>query len=263
MASTSSVGQRWLRAPLVLFLVLASGLHAVAQPTPQSPIGDVPEADFLFGQPRGSLSIRASLLVPREGSDLFDFVQDQLTIDQGAFRSPAFATELAVAVTPRLDILAGFDIARRTIASEYRDLIGNDQLPIEQQSQLRQNSLTAGVRFALAPRGRTVGRYAWIPSRIQPYVGAGGGLIFWQFRQTGEFVDFQDFRIFNDTFTSKGTAPSAHILGGVDVPIYKRLQLTTEGRYVWAHGDLEEDFVGFDPIDLSGFKLSAGINFVF
>jgi hypothetical protein len=36
-----------------------------------------------------------------------------------------------------------------------------------------------------------------------------------------------------------------------------------EGRYTWASDDLEGDFVGFDPIDLSGLRLSAGINFVF
>jgi hypothetical protein len=45
--------------------------------------------------------------------------------------------------------------------------------------------------------------------------------------------------------------------------MYKRLFLTTEARYVWAQGELSNEFVGFEPLDLSGLKLAAGINFVF
>jgi hypothetical protein len=32
---------------------------------------------------------------------------------------------------------------------------------------------------------------------------------------------------------------------------------------MWADAGLSEDFVGFDPIDLSGLRLTAGINFSF
>lgn len=88
-------------------------------------------------------------------------------------------------------------------------------------------------------------------------------MVFWEFKQTGDFVDFQDFDIFTDTFVSSGAALSGHVLGGVDIQLYKRLFLTTEARYVWAQGELSNEFVGFEPLDLSGFKLAAGINFVF
>ena len=265
MTVTSCVG-RWLAglataAACVVATAWPAGAQTVGQPPRISQ--DLPESDFLFKRPRGLVSVRGAWLMPSENSDLFDFVQDQLTIDSGDFDSPSFAVDAGYSVTPRLDIVGGFDVAKQSVSSEYRDLVDNNLLPIEQQSTLRQNSFTGSVRFALLPRGRSVGRYAWVPSRVQPYVGAGGGMVFWEFRQVGDFVDFQDQEVFTDVFESSGASLSGHVLGGVDVQIYKQLFLTTEGRYVWASGELNNEFVGFEPLDLSGLRISAGINFVF
>jgi len=265
MAFSSRFGGGLLRLPLALALLAGTAWPVAAQGgTPPPRISqDLPDSDFLFKRPRVTLSIRGGVLVPREGSDLFDFVQEQLTIDSGDFRSPLFALEVGYAPTARLDIVGGFDLAHQGVRSEYRDFVDNNLLPIEQDTTLRQNSFTGSVRVALVPRGRSVGQYAWIPARVQPFVGAGGGMVFWEFKQTGDFVDFQDFEIFTDTFVSSGVSLSGHVLGGVDIQLYKRLFLTTEARYVWAQGELNNEFVGFEPLDLSGFKLAAGINFVF
>lgn len=263
MSRLLRIGHPGLGAAALVAVLAAAGL-AQAQNRPPSRISeDLPESDFLFGPPRGSVAVRGTLLVPSEGSDLFDFVRRLLTIDKGAFRSPAFSTEVGVVVAPRIEVVGGFDLARKTVFSEYRDFVDNNRLPIEQESRLRQNSLTASLRVALTPRGRSVGRFAWIPARVQPYAGAGGGVVFWRFQQAGDFVDFQDLRVFSDVFDAGGTSPSAHVLGGADVLIYRRLMLSTEGRYVWAKGDLKADFVGFEPLDLSGFRFSAGISIVF
>jgi hypothetical protein len=244
--------------------VSGSSAQTVPPGAPQpSTIGAVPSADFLFGPPRGSLGLRAGFLVPGEGSDLFDFFRDQLTVDKGDFRGPAFAADVGFAVTDRLDVVGGVEFARKQVASDYRDFVDNALRPIEQQSALNQNLVTASVRLALTPRGQRAGTYAWVPSRITPYVGAGGGLIWWRLQQSGDFVDFEDFRVFSDTFESSGVSPAGHVLAGADIQLYKRLFLTTEGRYVWASGTLDRDFVGFEPIDLSGFRLSAGFNVVF
>ena len=224
---------------------------------------DLPDSDFLLKRPRGTLALKGGVLLPREGSDLYTFVQERLTIDQGGFQSPLFAVELGYSPTARLDVVGGFDLARKTVPSEYRGFVDNNLQPIEQDTSLRQNSFTGSVRFALVPRGRAVGSYAWIPTRVQPYVGGGGGFVFWEFKQVGDFIDVGDGSVFTDTFVSSGASLSGHLLGGIDIQIYKRLFLTTEARYVWAEGELSNEFVGFEPLDLSGFKLAAGINFVF
>ena len=254
-----------LSATVVLLAALAGAAQAQtgSQPPPPAPIGAVPSEDFLFGRPRGSLGLRGNFVMPSEGSDIFDFVQDQLTIEPGDFSGPGFSADVGWALTGRLDVVGGFELTRKTVQSEYRNFVDNDLRPIEQQTELDQNLLTGSLRFALTPRGTRAGSYAWVPSRFTPYVGAGGGVMWWRFQQTGDFVDFEDFGVFPDTFSSDGIAPTGHVFGGADIQLYKRLSLSVEGRYVWASGTLDEEYVGFEPIDLSGFRFSAGFNVVF
>ena len=83
------------------------------------------------------------------------------------------------------------------------------------------------------------------------------------FMQTGDFVDYVDLHVFPDVFRSKGWTLTGHAFAGVDLQVYRALYATVEGRYTKSSAKLSSDFIDFDPIDLSGFKLSAGINLVF
>jgi hypothetical protein len=201
----------------------------------------------------------------RAGSDLFDFVQKQLTIDKGDFNAPAFAVDVGIAVSPRVEVLVGFEFSEARASSEYRDFVDNNRQPITQDTELREADVRASVRIALTPRGRRISRLAWIPRRTTPYAGAGGGYLWYRFRQQGDFIDVFSPRlaIFSDTLTSQGWTPSAHVFAGVDVRIHRRLFATVEGRYLWASARLERSFEGFDPIDLTGARLGAGINVLF
>jgi len=38
--------------------------------------------------------------------------------------------------------------------------------------------------------------------------------------------------------------------------------ISLEGKYVWGDDDLSRDLVGFDGIDLDGFRFSTGVSFV-
>ena len=219
--------------------------------------------DFLFGEPRGSVAVRGSWVFARAGSDLFDFVTDQLTLEPGDFNAPAIGAEVGVAIGPRLEALGGIEWSRSTTSSEYRRFVDNNNLPIAQETSLTNLHLSGSVRFALWPRGRTLSRLAWVPRGLAPYVGAGAGAVRYDFTQTGDFVDFVDLSVFSDVFQSKGWAPSAHVFGGVDVQVFRLLFLQVEGRYLWASGELDRDFIDFDPIDLAGFRTTAGISLVF
>ena len=128
---------------------------------------------------------------------------------------------------------------------------------------LRETNISAGLKYSLKDRGRRIGQVAWVPRSIVPFVGAGAGAMYFKVQQNGDFVDFVDLSVFTDVFEAKGWAPSAHVFGGVDFRLLRRLFLTLDGRYVWAKGDLGRTGVDFDPIDLSGFRMTAGINFVF
>jgi hypothetical protein len=248
-----------------VFALLASPAAADArqQPDQQSPAPVERTADFLFGRPHASVGVRGSWIFAAAGSDLFDFVTRQLTLDKSDFDGPAFAADVAIAVSSRLQIEGGVEAARVQRPSEYREFVDNNLQPIEQTTELATTSLTGGVRYALAPPGREVSRLVWVPSKVVPFVGAGAGAVFYRFRQYGDFVDFVDRSIFYDAFRAAGWTPTAYAYGGVDLQLHRGLYATVQGRYTKAAGELGTDFVNFDPIDLSGFRLSAGINILF
>jgi opacity protein-like surface antigen len=223
-----------------------------------------PSPDFMLGRPRGSIGARGSFLVAGANSDIYDFVTDILAIEKSDFNTGSFAFEGGYSVTPRLDIIGTADFNAMNHNSDYREWQDNRGLPIQQTTELKQRNFTASAKFSLLPRGRAISRLAWIPRTFMPYVGAGGGYGSYEFRQNGDFVDFDDGnRVFSDTFTSKGWAPTFHVLGGTDIRVYRHLLLSLDARYSWQKATLDQDFIDFEPIDLGGFRFGAGIHFAF
>ena len=235
--------------------------NASTQSTASSP------PDFLLGQPRVMVGVRGSWFKAAAGSDIYDFVTDQFTLDKSDFNTGSFTAEIGINVAPRFDITASMDFNGLTRPSEDRDeeeqLPNGSRIPIQQVTELEQMNFVASAKFLLLPRGHRVSRLAWIPNTFVPYVGAGGGYGKYTFRQNGDFVDFVDHTIFTDTFRSEGWAPIFHVLGGTDIRVMSRLVLSFEGRYSWQHADLGTDFIDFEPIDLGGFRFGAGIHFAF
>ena len=233
-----------------------------------------PEPDFLFGRPRLSIGIRGLLHRPRAESDFYDFVNDELFVrrssdddhenpDHGLlnFDAPGIGFDFGFGVNSRLDARVGVDYAKSLNESELRNFIGEDGLPFTQRTELSQVDLRGELAFALAPRGRAIGQYAWIPNRVVPYVGAGFGFVRYDLAQVGEFVD--DLGYFEDAFGSKGWGTGVHLFGGADIRMSRQVYLNVEARHVEASGELGEDFAGFEPLDLSGLRISAGVRFVF
>ena len=238
-------------------LIIAAGFAAL----PSSALAQTP--DFLFGAPHASIGLRGTWTMASASSDLYDFVTRQLTVEKSDFNMPGIGFDVAYRITERLDGQFGFEGGKNTTASEYRDYVDNNLLPINQTTSLKVVHLTGSVKFSLAPRGYEVSRLAWVPRRIVPYVGVGGGAIYYDFTQSGDFVDFVDLSVFPDVFRSKGWAPSGHAFAGMEVKLYRGLYGTIEGRYTKATAKLGTDFIDFDPIDLSGFRLAAGVNLLF
>ena len=229
------------------------------------PAGAQPSPDFLFSSPKGMIGVRSGWLFSSANSDLFTFVQQHLTVDRKDFNAPAIGVDVEIAMAPRLSVIGGFDYARTSKDSEYRDFVDNQRLPITQTTRLSEWNIAGSVKLAITPRGREISSRAFIPAAVTPYVGAGGGLLHYEFLQFGDFIDVDSpaMDIFPDTFRSSGWTPSAHVFGGVDVRVYKRLYLSGEGRYLWSSGTPDSDFIDFAPIDLAGFKVTAGIHYLF
>jgi hypothetical protein len=251
----------------LLLLVVSAPLPASAdagddQAGPSSP-PQRSAPDFLFGRPDGSVGLRGSWVFARGGSDWYDFVTEHLTLEHDDFDAPAIGADIGIAVTPRLDVVGAVDFSQSATSSEYRDFVDNLRQPIEQRTRVRELNLSGSLKLALAPRGREVGQFAWVPRTVVPYVGAGGGMLWFEMRQDGDFVDFVDNSIFTDVFESRGWTPSAHVFGGVDVRVFRRMFLSFDARYLWAAGDLGADWIDFDPLDLTGLRLAGGVSVVF
>ncbi|MGE0864437.1 MAG: hypothetical protein AB7P34_11095, partial [Vicinamibacterales bacterium] len=117
----------------------------------------------MLGRPRASLGVRGEWVFASAGSDIYDFVTDQLTLEKSSFNAPGFGAELAFSISPRVDVVTGFDVAKSSTSSEYRDFVDNQNLPIQQETSLRQSNVFGAIKFAVLPRGRSISRFAWIP----------------------------------------------------------------------------------------------------
>ena len=247
------VGPGLVVCALVLSVAEAAAQPAIPQPAP----------DFFIGEPHFSVGVRGGWTFARGGSDWYDFVTDTLTLEDRDFDRPTVAFDFGVAATQQLEVVASLDFGRSTTLSEYRHFVDNFRLPIEQVTELRQTNLSGGVKFYLVDRGRPVGRLAWVPRSVVPFVGGGAGVLWYHMKQHGDFVDYVDYSVFPDLFESSGAAPSGHVFGGVDWRMWRRLYATFEVRHLWAAGDLGPQWIDFDSIDLAGTRVSAGINVAF
>lgn len=234
-----------------------------AQQTASPPPLRTSPSDFFIGQPHGLLAIRGGWLFANTGTDLYDFISEQLTVDGKDFDTSSISGDFGISLGSRFDVIATIEQAEASIPSEYRDFVDTAGVAITQTTRRQETIVSGTVRMALLPRGRRISRFAWVPRTFTPYVGVGGGAVRYDFQQYGSFVDYQTLRVFGDDFASKGWAPTAHVLGGADLRLYRRLYLTTEARYTWSTARLGADFVGFEPIGLGGLRTSAGLQVVF
>ena len=243
--------------------LLLGALFLLGTSIPRSARAQGAGEGFLFQRPVGSITVRGGYAHASASSDLFDFVTSTLTLGRGDFSSPTGQVDLAIHVAPRLDLDLGAGIARSSSSSEYRKLIDQNNQPIEQTTSFLRVPLTADVRLYLTPQGREIGRFAWVPSRFAPYVGIGGGMIGYEFRQSGDFVDPSTNNVFNSDLKTSGWTPVAQGVAGLDYTLSPRFALTGEAKYLMARAHPNEGFSSFDRIDLSGFTTTLGLKLRF
>ena len=245
------------RAPLVAGALLALG--AIAPLHAQSS-GD----GFLFHAPEGRLTLRAGYDHANANSDVFNQSVDLLTLKRGDFSGATLGGEAAFSLGSRFDISADLSYSHKSKGSEYRNLIDNNNMPIEQTTSFDRVPLSANARFYLVEPGRSIGKLAWIPSKVVPWVGGGAGFMWYRFHQTGDFVDYQNNNVFtatDDEFNSDGWTSMYHAMAGADISLSPHVALRLDSRYVWAKAPLSRAFSGFDKIDLSGVQGTLGLTY--
>jgi outer membrane protein W len=221
---------------------------------------------FLFGVPRGTLTLRGGMANAAARGELFDFVTDTLSLDRKDFGGLALAADFAITTgNPRMAVVLGTGYQSASAASDYRNWNDGDDQPITQTTDFKRVPVTAGLRFYLTDPGRSIGSLAWVPQPLALHVGAGVGATWYRFRQVGSFIDFNDpeLAVFDDSFQTSGWGPTAYGAAGMDVSLGARVALSVDARYMYARATVGQDFTGFDRIDLSGLSTTAGITFRF
>jgi len=214
---------------------------------------------FLFKEPTVTLKFETGYGFQQASSDVYNFVMEEHTLGPRDFDSPYFGGELALRLSESFDIALAVGYQSSSQQSEFREWVDENERPITQVTELQQIPATASLKFYPFGRGRSVGRFAWVPRTISPFIGGGVGLISYDFEQYGDFVDYETLDIFYDTFHSSDDAFLARASAGVNISIASQFIFTIEGRYGWSDGDMDGDFVGFDQIDLDGLQLIGGI----
>lgn len=244
---------------LVRFATLSTLLAGLAAPLHAQSAGN----GYLFGVPDARFSLHAGYARASANSDVFDDATRFLTLNKSSFSGPSISGDLAMTVAPRLDLMVSAAYSSAVRGSEDRAYVeGPNNLPIQQTTSFRRAPLTANAILYLAPRGRSVGRLAWIPAKVVPWIGAGGGTMWYRFQQEGDFVDYlSPTKDISPKFVSSdGWAPALQGLGGVDVTLTPRVAFTVDARYTWAKATMSSDFVGgYDKIDLSGVTAALGL----
>lgn len=248
---TMSLVKQWLKIGCG-----AAAMVAVLAPEPAAAqivrVGTGADARQAIGFNIGYFSVKGE--DSRGTEDVLFRDLDSLLFDIKDFNGATFGAEWLVAVTDYLEVGAGVDYYQRTVPSIYRSLVDIDGTEIEQDLKLRQVPLSATVRFL--PLGRR--------AAVQPYIGAGVGIINWRYSETGEFVDFNN-EIFRDSFTASGTEVGPVILGGIRFPVGDVWLAGGEIRWHSAEGNtggIDEGFLG-DRIDLGGLAARFTIHFRF
>ena len=218
---------------------------------------------FLFGAPHVKLSVRGGFALPSAGSEIFGFTSNFLTVGRRDFAGFSGAADVGVRISQRFEAQFSGAVMRRTIGSEFRDWVGTDDKPIEQTTAFNRVPLTAGIKYYITSPGRKLGSLAYIPARLTPYIGGGGGMMYYRFHQNGEFVDFQNLDVFHESLDSNDWVPTGYANLGLDVSLNPRFGLVTEARYDFASAQMSRDFQAFDRIDLSGATATVGLNIRF
>jgi hypothetical protein len=188
----------------------------------------------------------------RVAGDVLNANRNFLFFEIGDFTSASIGAEWLVPLGEYFEGGAGIGFSRRTVDSVYAEFTEDNGAEVAQELRLRL------VPIAFTVRALPLGQR----NALQPYIGAGLGVINWRYSESGDFIDFNNnLEIFRGSFVESGTSTGPIVLGGLRFG-GETLSVGGEIRYHAAEGDLGSDFAG-NKIDLGGwtYHFTFGVRF--
>lgn len=226
------------------------------------PLSVLAQRDEYLPLRMGSISFRIGGFFPSGSSDIWDFNTEDFILAVEDFNSYMIGCEFNWFASRLITLGFAIDYYKKTVGTEYRDYVYEDGSSIFQDLSLEIIPLT--VTAKLTPLGNGSPSYGGRSGApIVPWVGGGVGIYAFRYEEFGEFIDFSDFTIFEGDFLTESAAFGFHVAGGVVVPLGIDWDVFGEARYAVVKGDLSEDFLGYDPIDIGGLSAIFGFSYRF
>lgn len=236
-----------MRRERVILSSIAAVLLSVAAARGQEHLGHY-AGQSLF---RGSLGVFS----PDGESRYWQDKELDFTSSTSEFDDLTLALDYVYFVSPRAGLMVSFAGWEGKQTQAYRDFVDPLGRDIAHLTTVEQFWFEIGFVYHFLSRR----------AAVMPYVGAGGGLVSWELREEGQFIDFDldPPSLFNDAFLGRGDAFSYFLLAGFEIPLSDSVALFAEGRWRGADDELNRDFAGLGTLDLSGRAVSAGVSIAF
>jgi hypothetical protein len=238
------------RAGLVLLVATSAFLGSVNPARAQQTL------NFTFGYFTVHGEDARPACSPPSSTDCDVLVKDRqfLSFDVDDFNGATVGGEWLVPFGQFFEGGAGIGFSRRTVESVYTNFVDADGTELNQDLRLRLVPIAFTIRFLPTTQS----------SSIQPYFGAGVGIINWRYSESGEFIDFSNGRrtVFRDTFVGTGSAAGPVALGGIRFA-GEHATGGFEIRYQKAEDTLPSGEFAASKIDLGGWSylFTAGVRF--
>jgi hypothetical protein len=204
-------------------------------------------------EPHNQLRFRLGLYEPAGRSDGWDAIFEGFTGQPSDLQDFLWGMDYLLRTGRNTGILFGGSFYRGATTSAYEDWAAGDGSEIRHTTQLEVSDLTAAFL------------YRFVGGGVRPYLGIGGGFVWYTLTDEGYFIDFgdPDLAVFWAAYGTSGTTFEAFALAGIDIPLSPLWSFFFEGRYRYASDTLGDDFAGFGDLDLSGFEITGGFGISF
>jgi opacity protein-like surface antigen len=237
-----------------------------------------------------SISLRGAYFMPRALSNsylslhpdsLWTIELDQMSFAPKDYRGGMIGFSYDRFLGPNLSMSLTVDAYNKSQVGYYNDWVlntlteGDFAFPFELYlgddivHSFRVGITPVQLSLKLLPLGRK--------TKIIPYVGGGGSLVFTTIRMFGDQVNFADPWIYTDpdlgdidiypveALSARETATSFgwHAFAGFQVPIGYRATVEAEARYHSAKARFNDLFVDFDDFEVGGLALTVGLSYWF
>lgn len=210
---------------------------------------------------RLSVSVRYGQLRPAGNSELYSLVDQALTPGASALRPMLIGGELHVQLRPRWSALLGIEGGDKVVASSSQVQQTAVSGATRQHTRLNLRSMSyAGVEWE-GWRWRTNGSTSDV--RLTVSVGAGAGVVRYDLRQWGDFVDATRRVAYSDDFRSSGRGAMSYASVTVDAPLRSWVSLRGQVRQQRAAAPMSGDYDSFDRLDLGGTRVGLGLRLQF